>query len=479
MADKSTNKLLRDAQEHHAAGSYGKAQDIYKNILKSNPNDSQTQSKLGAALAAQGKFAQFISVLNSARENNPDLAEVHINLGGVLQIQGKANEAIKAFQRALEISPNQVVALVNLGNIFLHQEKLEKALTLYTQALDIKSDFPQALNGLATTLMKQNKFSESFEIFNRALENSPDQPDTLCNLGILLRNQEKYKESEIALRKAIALKPKSVEARINLGNTLKSCRDLDGALECFEQALSIEPENADAHWNKAQILLLMGFIKEGWQEYEWRTKCNDFQLLIWQPGGPKWDGSNLEGKTILIYCEQGFGDSIQFVRYAQQLKEMGAQVIVKCQPRLQALFETIPEIDRAITRSDKTAPYHYQASLLSLPCLLNTDHKTIPAQVPYFYLPDLKTIDLASDGRQKVGIVWAGSSTHKNDKHRSMSLEHFKPLLDIEDFAFFSLQFGERSQDIMSLDLNHSITKLRARIRWLYGNSKNARKIRF
>jgi hypothetical protein len=231
-------------------------------------------------------------------------------------------------------------------------------------------------------------------------------------------------------------------------------------LECNQQALTLEPNNANAHWNKAQILLLLGRIKEGWKEYEWRKKCADFSLLVWQPGGPPWDGSDLDGKTILIYCEQGFGDSIQFIRYARLLAEMGAQVIVKCQPKLQALFKTIPGVDRAITRSDKTAPYHFQASLLSLPCLLKTDIETIPAQVPYLFLPTQASRDLISDGKRKIGIVWAGSPSHKNDQNRSMSLKHFEPLLDIDEITFYSLQFGERSQDIISLGFDHALTNL-------------------
>jgi len=460
MLENKLDSLLHDARNHHKAGRFDEAEELYQKILEFKPNNAEVQSKLGAALAAQGKLIQSLSILNRAMENNPNLAEIHINLGGVLQIQGEMEAAALAFQRAIKINPNQASSHINLGNTLLKKGDLDDATASFNRALKIEPDSPHVFNGLATASMKKNNFNEAAENFSRALALSPDQPETLCNLGILLRSQGKNIESEKAFRKAIALQPKSVEFHINLGNTLKSRCNLIDAMESYQHALSLEPNNADAHLNKAKILLLLGRIEEGWLEFEWRKKCYDFQPLLWQPGGPTWDGSNLDGKTILIYCEQNYGDSIQFIRYAQLLAEMGARVIVKCQPKLQPLFKTIYGVDRAITSTDKSSPYHFQASLLSLPLLFRTNSETIPAQVPYISFPNQASRDLISDGDRKVGIVWAGSSIHKNDQQRSMSLKHFEPLLDMEEFTFYSLQFGERSQDIKILGLDHTLRNL-------------------
>ena len=460
MTENTLDTLLRNARDHHAAGSFREAQDLYRQILESRPDDAEVQSKLGAALAAQGKFVESESVLRRAMENDPDLTEAHINLGSVLQIQGNLDDAVVAIRRALELNPNQTVAHVNLGNILLKQGNPEDATGSYTRALEIEPDLFPALNGLGAAFMQQNKFNEATDTFARALEISPDQPEILCNIGNLLRNQGKYDEAEETLRKAIAIQPKLIDAHINLGNTLKSQSDFDGAMDCYQQALSLEPNNAATHWNKAQVLLLLGRLKEGWVEYEWRTKCDDFRSLLWNPGGPPWDGSDLDGKTIMVYCEQGFGDSIQFIRYAQPLDALGATVIVKCPPQLQTLFQTAPGVERAVTRPDQSAPFHLQASLLSLPRLLKTDMETIPAQVPYLSPPDQATRSLDSNGKRKVGIVWAGNPSHKNDQHRSLTLDYFKPLLDIEGFAFYSLQLNEKSQDINYFLLSGAIVDL-------------------
>jgi tetratricopeptide (TPR) repeat protein len=452
--------ILRDARENHAAGRFNKAESLYQKVLEFEPNDAEVQSKLGAALAAQGKYVQSLSILNRAIENAPNLVEAHINLGAISLIQGNLEAAISSFELAIELDPNQTAAHINLGNILLKQGNLNDAANSFNTALNVEPYSAQALNGLATTRMKKNELNEASKLFSRALKASPDQPEILCNMGILLRNQGKYVESEKTLRKAIAIQPKLSEFHINLGNTLKSQRDLDGALECYHHSLSLDPKNADAHWNKAQVLLLLGHLEEGFLEYEWRTKCFDSQLLVGRPNGPRWDGSNLNGKKILVYCEQGFGDSIQFVRYAKILAELGAQVIVKCQLKLQKIFETIPEISRVITSLDKSTTYHFQASVLSLPYLLETNLETIPAQVPYLFLPKPRSKDLISNGNKNIGIVWAGSSSHQNDQNRSTTLENFIPLLNTEGFNFYNLQFGERGKDIISFGLENTIINL-------------------
>ncbi len=464
MSANEFNKLLQDARDHHKSGRFSEAESLYRKILELRPNNAEIQSKLGAALASQGKIVQSVSILNKALEYDPNLVEAHVNLGGVLLIQEKIEAAISSFQQAILLDSNQTAAHINLGNTFLKQGKFNDAANSFNHALKLEPNSPQALNGIASTSMKNSKLEEAYDFFSRALKALPDQPEILSNMGILLRNQGKYVESEKILRKAIAIQPKIAEFHINLGNTLKSQSDIEGAMKCYQQSLILAPNNADAHWNKAQVLLSLGFIEEGFREYEWRTKCTDYQLHIWRPNGPSWDGSNLNGKKILIYCEQGFGDSIQFIRYAKLLAAMGATVIVKCQPKLKELFKTIPEISQIISHIDKSITYHFHVSALSLPYLIGTNLETIPAEVPYIFLPKRKAIDLISNGKKNIGIVWAGSSTHKNDQLRSTTLENFKPLLNTKGFNFYNLQYGERSKDIKTFGLENTLINLEKKL---------------
>ncbi|MBL4691651.1 MAG: tetratricopeptide repeat protein [Rhodospirillales bacterium] len=456
-ADNDFDDLVRKAHDHHLAGLFGEAEHLYREVLQSRPDAAEILSKLGAALAVQGKFIEAVSALRRAIEKDPELAEAHNNLGSVFQIQGKLDNAVVSLRRALDITPDQAAAHINLGNILSKQGSLEEAVESYRKALKIDPESTQALNGFGAAMIQQNKGAEAAEAFGRALEITPDQPETLSNLGSLLRNQGKYDDAVETLRKAVAVEPKLTEAHINLGNALKSRGDWDAAIDAYQHAISLEPDNAEIHWKQAQVLLMTGRFREGWAEYQWRTRCDDFQSLIWNVPGTPWDGSRLDGKTILIYCEQNFGDSIQFVRYAETLAALGGTVVVKCPPQLQTLFQNVPGVDRVVTHLDRSVIYGVQASLLSLPGLLGTDMESIPATVPYFKPPAAPNRKLDGNGKLKVGIAWAGSPAHKNDQNRSISLPLFKSLLDVEGFAFYGLQVGERSRDIARFGMSESI----------------------
>ena len=247
--------------------------------------------------------------------------------------------------------------------------------------------------------------------------------------------------------------PDLVEAHINLGNARKSQRRVDDAAEAYRRALSLDPANREAHWNFAQVLLLMGRLREGWAEYAWRTKCEEFRAVNWNFKQPLWDGSDLGGRTVLLYTEQGFGDTIQFLRYlpmvAAQGTDKGGDVILHCPPPLTRLFKAAPAADgiQLVTKIGDT-PFDLQAPLHGLPGLFATTLDTIPADVPYLRPPGNTPPALETSGGFKVGLVWAGNSKHKNDANRSVGFERFQPLLDIKGVDFYSLQVGERSRDI-------------------------------
>ncbi len=442
---------LEQAHGHHQAGRFAEAEALYGKILDAQPDTPGILSKLGAALAAQGKFDAARQALERAIGIDPALVEAHSNLGGVLQIQGNLEAAVQSLRRALDIDPKLAAAHINLGNILMKTGETEAAAAAYRSTLDIDPDVAQAHNGLGAAMLAQGRLDEAETAFRRALELNPDHAETHSNLGNLLRVQGKFDEAVESFGRAVARRPDLVEAHANLGNTLKSRGDMEGAVESFGRALDLDAENAETHWNLAQVLLLQGRFGKGWPEYEWRTKCGDFRSMIWTVEGPRWDGGDLRGKTILVYAEQGLGDTIQFVRYAQGIAGKGGEVVVKCPPPLSGLIQSAPGVARVVNRVDRSVPYDVQASLISLPHILGTEEETIPADVPYLTAGD----DKLETWRQRlggtgfrVGIGWAGNPEHKNDKNRSIDLGLFAPLLDTEGCTFYSLQVGERRRDI-------------------------------
>ena len=182
-------------------------------------------------------------------------------------------------------------------------------------------------------------------------------------------------------RRALELRPDYSLAFNNLGNVYKDQGKLDEAIACYNQAVRMNPDAAVSHWNRAQAWLQSGDYERGWAEFEWRFQCG-----IARPRSfphPLWDGTLLEGRTILLHCEQGFGDALQFVRYAPLVKERGGRVLLECPPRLHRLFGEVAGVDRLLVAGEELPPFDFHAPLMSLPLLFKTTLATIPASVPY------------------------------------------------------------------------------------------------
>ncbi len=456
-ADSAIDDRLLEAREHHQAGRLVQAEEIYNQILHRQPDNAAVLSKLGAALAGQGKLAETLTQLLRAIELDPDLVEAHNNLGAAFQILGKLDESAAAFRRALAIKPDHVSAHVNLGNTLKRQGMLEDAVASYGRALEIDADFADAHNGLGVALTGQGKKEDAAACFRRTLELNPNHAEAHNNLGNILRGEDQLEEAVAMFQRALETSPGLIEAHINLGNTLKSQGNMGDAEASFKRALEIDPANAEAHWNYSHVLLLMGRYTEGWAEYEWRTKCEDLSYVSWDYDCPRWDGSNLDGKTILLSAEQGIGDTFMFFRYVSAVATLGGRVIIKCPESLKQLFEPALGVDRVVTTIDDDVRFDLHAPLHSLPHIFKTDALTIPNAVPYLRLPSDGSLDLEKNGDLKVGIVWAGNPDHKNDRNRSVDLGLFAPLLGIEGCVFHSLQVGPGEDDIERLGLGDRI----------------------
>jgi tetratricopeptide (TPR) repeat protein len=247
--------------------------------------------------------------------------------------------------------------------------------------------------------------------------------------------------------RALKLDTANAELHSNYGIALQDSGKLEEAANQYRRALELNPDNPDAHWNLGVVHLLLGEFPQGWLENEWRWKTKrgpvDPKL-----SAPLWDGSDLSGKTILLYCEQGLGDSIQFVRYAKFVKHKGGTVLLPTPKALARLFEKIAGIDRIIREEEFLPAHDYRAPLLSLPGIFKTDLASIPAEVPYIAaakteLPPLKG--------KKIGVVWRGNPTHTNDHNRSMKILQFAKILKGNDITIVNLQKDASEEELRIL----------------------------
>lgn len=326
--------------------------------------------------------------------------------------------------------------------------EIDDAVRGYIKALVLNPGSADVYNNLGVALRSQGKLQAAIACYQRSLALRPNHSDVYSNLGNALRELGHFNEAAANHQQAVHLMPDSAQAIYNLGLVQRDLGHLDEALACFDKALEIDPEFVYCHWDRSLALLLRGDFKEGFAEYDWRWK-----LPHNPPRGysqPLWDGDALDGRTILVHQEQGLGDMIQFVRYLALVKERGGTVVVECQPELARLMSTVPGADKVVIRGSGAPPFDVYVPLLSLPKIFGSTMEDIPDRVPYLAPPELHNVHLPVPigTRLRVGIVWAGKRSHKNDRNRSCALTEFINLMGLPGVAFYSLQKGEAADEL-------------------------------
>jgi tetratricopeptide (TPR) repeat protein len=346
--------------------------------------------------------------------------------------------------------------------------RLDEAIEGYARVLRLQPRHGQCCNNLGVALRAQGKFQAAVAAYCRALAETPDNAGTHSNLGNALRSLGRFAEAETCHRRAIEIDPDFTEAHYNLGIALKDQRRIDEALACFDAVLTKNPDHVDAHWDRALAWLVAGDFEQGWPEYEWRWRLAEHAPR--ELTQPLWDGGDLEGRTILLHAEQGMGDSIQFARYAPLVAARGGRVLLECPPPLARLFESLDGIAEIIPQGGALPDFDTHAPLLSLPGILGTSGETIPCDVPYLSADRERAKRLRGQladltGGLKVGLVWAGKPSHKNDRNRSLDFESVVGLLGLKDIFYFSLQIGPRADDLRTAGCDGLITDLSGSIK--------------
>jgi tetratricopeptide (TPR) repeat protein len=444
-----------------------KALIYYEKALQLDPHYADTFNNIGIILRDKGKFAESIDYFNKAIELNPNFANAYFNLAYVLQEKGQLNEAIACYQKALTLNPNYADACNNLGNTFKKKGQLDEAIACYQKALTLNPNDADACNNLGNAFKEKGQLDEAIACYQKALTLNPNYAVAYYNLGNTFKEKGQLDEAIACYQKALTLNPNDADACNNLGNAFKEKGQLDEAMSYYENALHVDPNNAEAHWNMSLLLLLLGNFKQGWKGYEIRFKLNKFPRRYFSQ--PLWDGSDIRGRTILLHSEQGFGDAIQFIRYARLVAQSGAKVIIKCQKALTSLFQNIEGMEKVVTHGDPLPDFDMHCSLLSLPLILNTNSENIPNEIPYISVDAeltnrWKDKSLQKNADVKIGLAWAGNPTLKGDRFRTCSLEMFSPFACLDNITFYSLQKGNAaeqtkhaSEEMKLIDLTEDI----------------------
>ncbi len=437
------------AWQAHQAGEFANAEEGYRRILQREPRNGRVWFVLGNLCQDQQRTAEALACFKQAAELEPREPEGHFHVGNALLKQEKWTEAEAAYRACLALKPDHLEALVNLGFALGEQQRSQEAEACYRQALQIKSDVPEIHQNLANVLRDRGELDEAVGLYHRALELRPDYAKAHVNLGVALIALGQIGAAVDHLQRGVAIETDFAEAYNSLGAAVSVLRRFDEAHAHYEHAIRLKPDYADAHWNQSLLWLLQGNFERGWAAYEWRWRC---RRTMPQPSYPQpvWDGSPLDGRTILLYGEQGLGDTLEFVRYARIVKGFGGRVVVQCQRPLLPILASCPGIDQLVAQGEAPPQFDVQAALMSLPLILGTVAHNIPGEVPYL-AADTGLIEhwrrqLAPLRGFRVGIAWQGNTRYPWDRHRSTTLAHFEPLARVPGVQLISLQKAAASQ---------------------------------
>ncbi len=401
-----------------------------------HPNDADVLRILGWGAYSQGQYERAIQLYQQSLALNSANPELHNNMAIALVETGKINEAIGHLQQALSLRPDYLEARNNLALLMSNLSPQQRdSITISPVPLTPEKTYDtNSQLQIALAHYQAGKLEDAERSYHQILQQEPYNVNVMQLLGQLYYRTGQLERASGYYRQALSLKPNSPQLLCIYGDTLTGQNKIDEAIGHFRQALALDPNYVYGHWGLAMALLLSGDLQQGFAEYEWRWQLSEVaQRPYYSLSVPLWDGKPLAGQTILLYEEQGLGDSIQFIRYAPLVKQQGGKVIVACSQALKRLFSTIPELDRLIVDGDPLPEINFRAPLMSLPHLLGTTMENIPAQVPYLYAKEEEAVkysgSLQTSDKFKVGIVWASKLNDPTSGKRSCDLKHFLKLL--------------------------------------------------
>lgn len=368
---------------------------------------------------AAGRLPDAIAVLRTVIARAPRFAPARNAIGALLLEAGDATEAIAWLEPLAHHAPHVAAAQVNLGNAYVAARRFDEAIAAY----------------------------------QRAIAREPNEASNHYALG---RAHQLAGDPEAAIhayRMALSRHDQHVEAWSNLSAAFNFLDRYVEGVRAAEEALRRAPSHAGAHFNRGAALLALGHWSEGWREFAWRTRTALLGGRTSPSSAPVWDGTARAGETVLVYAEQGFGDTLQFVRYLSLVRARGLRVVLVCQRPLVRLLHAQQLADVVLPDGAALPPHEVQVSLSSLPEVLqlHTDAAVVVSDAPYLHINSARAT--ARYGRPRIGLVWAGHPTHVNDVHRSLGLAPFAALLARDDVQWVSLQAGPRTSEIEALGL--------------------------
>lgn len=405
----------------------------------------------GTELLRSNKIDDSIAWLSKAIKANPNSPQCYFNLAIAYESKNDTESAIEAYKDALLVRLDYPKAHYQLAKLLHKQGEIDEAIKHFEQAVRYDKKLVEPSIQAARLLVGQEKYSESIPHFERAVRERSNDIQLRFEYANTLNTLNRTEEALCEYQKLLESRPNDSGILYNTAYTLKKLGRISDAMPYYEATLQKNPNHAEAHFSLGLAHLANGDFAKGWPEYEWRWQRNS-QLAPRNFSKPQWDGSALNGRTILIHAEQGLGDTFQFIRYARMVKELhNCSIIAAVQRPLHVLVaRCCPYIDRTVTLDQIPTSFDVHIPLMSLPNIFKTEQNTVPNKLPYI-MPDQALIEhwrreLSEDKNFKVGICWQGNSQYSTPFLRavvaakSVAMKKFESLSEIPGISFYSLQ---------------------------------------
>ncbi|MET0220590.1 MAG: tetratricopeptide repeat protein [Tardiphaga sp.] len=464
-----------------ATGRVAEAEEAFSVVVERDPAHSGAWLRLGNLLADRHQVDKAIASYRRALQGDPNNLSAHAALGEALHRRGGLDDAIVHYCAVVELAPNDAGGLRRLAFALHEAGRLQQAVDAYRRFIALNATDIEISNNLCACLIDLGQLDAASVAADRALALDPRSANAHVNLGVILERQGQAEAAIACYRRAIAADPHDDKGYANLAVALRGVGDLDAALAAAQQAVALAPahplllanlsgilhnrgdvdealaishravalapELPSVRYNHAHLLLLCGDLKNGFAEYRLRRRCIKTVPTI---DGAEWQGEPLAGRTLLLWSEQGLGDTLQFIRYLPMLAAADGRIVLQVQPALVSLLSSLRGVT-VVSRDAPLPPFDLQLPLMDLPYVFGTTLDSIPADVPYLSADPDKAATwhraLRDSGALKVGVVWAGSPTHSGDRYRSLSAEAVLPHLIMPGVQLYSLQKEPRAAD--------------------------------
>jgi tetratricopeptide (TPR) repeat protein len=432
------------------------ARETAERALSLDPRAVPAWINLGLIHRAQSRPAEALAAFARAVDIDPGATAAWSNKGATLHLLGHYAEAVACFDKALAIHPDFVDALVNKGVSLEAQQRRLPALACFERALAHHPDNALAWLNQGVTRQRLSQIELALACYARAIAIRPDYAEAWCNQGTALIASMRHEEALASYDHALAIKADDAEIWSNRGVALQHLRRYQEALDCYAKAIALDASCADAHWNASLSRLVQGDFERGWRDFEFRLqrKTSGGNRRFAAPRLQSLEG--IAGKRILIWSEQGFGDTLQFCRFIPMLAACGAEVVYEVQAELKALLRPLPGCSLILPGAD-AGRIDYQCPQMSLPLLFATRLESIP--LPQARLaPDTMLIRSwasrlgltnITGGKPNIAIACSGDATHPDDALRSMPLDSFEPLLDRANLFLLQKEVRENDQPFL------------------------------